>query len=279
MSNNQTDISNQEYTHYHASLIYITQAKYGSDWASLKHFHHFTEIFFVTNGSGSFTVENQTFPISKNDMIIVSPHIYHHEDSSLEGALEYIALGVDDFTLIHDNKEIPYFLQKFNHYKDDIEIYLNNILKESQNKEYGYQNICQSLLNIILSKIIRHSKYTLDITHNQTVPLNREAYQIKDYIDNNYCENITLDLLAQITNLNKYYISHIFKDTLGISPINYLIQKRLNVCKSLLKTSSLSISEISEAVGFSSQSYFTQTFKRYTDLTPNQYRQIHTKNK
>ena len=122
---------------------------------------------------------------------------------------------------------------------------------------------------------MRHIHNSIYNSNTKSLPFNREVSRIKEYIDTNYFENITLDSLANQTNLNKFYISHLFKDALGISPINYLNSKRLSVCKTLLKTSSLSISEISETVGFSSQSYFTQTFKKFTNMTPNQYRRLH----
>ena len=72
--------------------------------------------------------------------------------------------------------------------------------------------------------------------------------------------------------MNKYYMAHEFKKYMGISPINYLIERRIKECKSLLRTTSLSIAEISETVGFSSQSYFSQMFKKNTNMTPKQFR-------
>lgn len=71
-------------------------------------------------------------------------------------------------------------------------------------------------------------------------------------------------------------MSHEFKKYMHISPIQYLIERRIKECQSLLRTSSLSISEISETVGFSSQSYFSQIFKKTLGLTPLQYRQSNT---
>lgn len=279
MSNIHIDISSNKNTFQQSTLKYITHAKYGNDWTSLKHFHQYTEIFFVINGHGHFTVDNKTFSISKNDVIIVNPHIYHREDSSQEGALEYIALGIEDFLIQKENQEISYLYQNFDRYHHDIATCLDQILTESQNKEYGYECVCQNLLNAILIKIMRHFRHQPYHSHIQSKTMNRDVRQIKTYLDTHYYEDINLEFLAKQTNLNKYYISHLFKDALGISPINYLIHRRLNVCQSLLKTSSLSVSEISEAVGFASQSYFTQTFKKYTHLTPNQYRKINTKKK
>lgn len=78
--------------------------------------------------------------------------------------------------------------------------------------------------------------------------------------------------LPRRTNLNKYYLVHVFTRTYGISPINYLIGRRIGGAKRLLAESDYSISQIAQTVGFSSQSYFSQSFKRVTGQTPAQYR-------
>ena len=79
-------------------------------------------------------------------------------------------------------------------------------------------------------------------------------------------------MLASLSHMNKYYLVHAFTKCIGISPITYLLQKRIQEGKSLLESTSYSISQISAALGFSSQSYFSQAFKKATGKTPVQYR-------
>ena len=91
---------------------------------------------------------------------------------------------------------------------------------------------------------------------------------MKQYIDLHYQENITLDELSRLTYVNKYYLVHAFKKYIGLSPINYLISKRVEEAKVLLETTNYSVSQISDIVGFSSQSYFSQVFKKTMGTTP-----------
>ena len=119
----------------------------------------------------------------------------------------------------------------------------------------------------------------LSIVKSRNTFLNRECTQIKNYLDSNYSENITLDTLADITHMNKYYMAHAFTRYTGLSPINYLIQKRIQEGKSLLESTSHSIAQISIMLGFSSQSYFSQAFKKATGRTPVQYRNEFQKQK
>ena len=93
-------------------------------------------------------------------------------------------------------------------------------------------------------------------------------------IDANYAKNITLDLLAEITHINKFYLSHSFTEYVGTSPINYLMETRLAASKELLLSSSRSIAEVASSTGFSSQSYFSQIFRKNTGMSPLQYRKL-----
>ena len=90
---------------------------------------------------------------------------------------------------------------------------------------------------------------------------------------------MTLDKLAEVANINKYYLVHMFKNHTGMSPIEYLIAFRIKQAKYLLSHSDITVAEISLSVGFSSQSYFSKIFKRHTGLTPLKYRQMHNHHK
>lgn len=106
--------------------------------------------------------------------------------------------------------------------------------------------------------------------------LSKECALAKRYIDANYAKNITLDVLAEITHINKFYLAHSFTECMGQSPINYLTEKRLDASKQLLANSNLSVAQVASNTGFSSQSYFSQIFKKKVGITPQQYRKQST---
>ena len=64
-----------------AVLVNASSSHYEEDWPSIPHTHAFTELFYVSKGSGEFLIENQHFSIKKDDLIIVNPHIQHTEIS------------------------------------------------------------------------------------------------------------------------------------------------------------------------------------------------------
>ena len=95
---------------------------------------------------------------------------------------------------------------------------------------------------------------------------------IQNYIDENYHENLNLDLLAQQFSINKFYLQKQFKKKLGLSPNEYLTRIRLEKAKTLLRTTNDTVTQIAQEVGYTA-SYFDNVFKKYESVTPHIYRQ------
>lgn len=92
------------------------------------------------------------------------------------------------------------------------------------------------------------------------------------YISQNFSRNLTLDEVADHVHLNSAYFSTLFKQSTGSSFKEYLNMVRIEESKRLLSNTDYSIIDISLATGFEDQSYFSKVFKKYTGLTPKQYR-------
>lgn len=94
----------------------------------------------------------------------------------------------------------------------------------------------------------------------------------KAYIEQYYMLDLDLEKVASLCGYSSSYFSRSFRKYFGINFVQYLQQVRLDNAKQLLKTSSLTVAEISERTGFQSLSYFSTIFKRETGMAPNQYR-------
>ncbi|MDE6917967.1 MAG: AraC family transcriptional regulator [Lachnospiraceae bacterium] len=261
-------------------LLYVSTSKYEGDWQSILHSHTFSELFYVVRGSGSFITEGMEFPVCSNDMVVINPNVQHTEKSLRTAPLEYIVLGIEGLSFSFENiaaaQEGVYMqtafgdVYKYNTQRSNIYAYLNIMLEEIDKKQGNYESVCQKLLDVILLCMLRNNH--LSIVQGSNAFANRECIRIKNYLEANYAENITLDTLASLSHMNKYYMVHAFTRYVGVSPITYLLQKRIQEGKSLLESTTYSIAQISTTLGFSSQSYFSQAFKKSTGKTPNQYR-------
>ena len=72
--------------------------------------------------------------------------------------------------------------------------------------------------------------------------------------------------------MNKYHLSHTFQREYGISPISYLITRRIREGRHMLENTSYSLSQIAHSIGFSSPSYFSQSFRKAEGMSPAEYR-------
>jgi len=102
----------------------------------------------------------------------------------------------------------------------------------------------------------------------------RAVAQALEFIHQNYAQDLALSDIAAAVHLSPFYLARLFKQTLGVSPYQHVIQVRVNNARSLLAAGPGrgSLAEIASAVGFSDQSHLTRHFKRITGVTPRQFR-------
>lgn len=255
-------------------LRYVSISKYEGDWQSIPHTHQFTELFYVLRGKGVFYIEDEIVPVEADDLMIINPHIEHTEKTLPNDPMEYIVFGVEGlaFAFEDDNVEDPKGYSSYSYSSDESQMldFAQLMVKEFHDKKPGFETLCHGLLQVLLVYISR--KQHLNVIPDTSFRLSKECALAKRYIDANYSKNITLDTLAEITHINKFYLTHIFTECMGQSPINYLTEVRLAASKQQLATSNMSIAQVASNNGFSSQSYFSQIFKKKIGVTPQQYR-------
>ncbi|WP_377864746.1 bifunctional transcriptional activator/DNA repair enzyme AdaA [Bacillus sp. R86525] len=105
-----------------------------------------------------------------------------------------------------------------------------------------------------------------------TLPNEEWIDQIKEYIQNHYCDALTLDILAEMCHGSPYHLQRTFKKIVGISPIEYIQQCRITKATEYLSHTNQSIMEISIAVGIENPEYFATLLKKKIGFTPTEYR-------
>lgn len=251
-------------------LLYITRSAYDKGWHSITHTHHFTELFYIVSGKGSFVLPSHEIPVQKNDLVVINPNVEHTERSNHQDSLKYIALGIEGISFSLTKEDNPYGLFTYKDDEDDILHQLNNLLTEVKDKKLDYERVCRNIIEILITKLLRMKEVKLEKSTAEKI--NHSIALAQYYMTQNFQDPITLDILAKVSNINKYYLAHLFKEEVGMTPIRYLNEVRVKEAKVLLETTDLTIGEIANIAGFSSQSFFTQAFKRETDLTPSQFR-------
>lgn len=254
-----------------AKLLTVASYRYGSDWHSVPHTHNHTELFFIVGGKGQFLIQDQAFPVDASKLVLINPNVAHTEASLNAQPLEYIVLGIGGIELAAGENSNGQFriLEHFD--RTEIALCLRNILREMELKNTGYEDVCQAYMEILIVRLMRQMALTVPVAP-QVVHSNRQCAAVRRYIDLHYKEPLTLELLAEEAHMNKYYLSHAFKEEYGIPPINYMIDRRISESKYLLTETDLSMSQIARLLGFSSLSYFSQVFRKTQGISPMEYR-------
>jgi AraC family transcriptional regulator len=144
---------------------------------------------------------------------------------------------------------------------------------ELQSRGMMGQLYVESLAQILVIHLLRHySTVTQPIASPNSSFTRTQLQQAIDYIHIYLNRDLSLAELARVVNVSPTYFASLFKQTIGISPHQYVIQQRVERAKIMLKKTDLAIADIALQVGFSSQSHLTQQFKRLTGITPKQVR-------
>ena len=250
-------------------LLYASHAQYSQDWNSSLHTHRCAEVFFITGGHGRFRTRQGDIPVTIRDVVIVNANVPHTEVSQLESPLAYTVLGVEGLGTLAGAE--GYTMLHLHTGWEELVLCLRLMLQEAEGALPGHEAVCQNLLEVVMIRLGRQRDITL--SGEAAGPRSsRECDLVRRYIDNHFKENLTLDQLAQMAHLSKYYLVHAFRREFGASPISYLIGRRIEESRFLLRETDHTLSLIAEILGFSSLSYFSQCFRRVEGVSPMEYR-------
>ena len=221
------------------------------------HMHNCYEIIYILSGSGTVVIGDKTYPIVQDMYCIVSPQTYHAE--RFEGYGEVLFIGFE-----YSNKELIPQNCVYRAADMSMLIYFRKIIDEYKQQSAEYEFAARALLDLLLVTAIRDtggaSRKCKDIEY------------IKTYIEQYSNQKINFGQLAKLSGYSYDYFRHVFKQRFGVSPQEYLIDARLENAKRLLKSTSLTCTEIAYNCGFSSAAQMSLLFKRKFGASPVAYK-------
>ncbi|GBG06947.1 AraC family transcriptional regulator [Paenibacillus agaridevorans] len=232
-------------------------------------------MLLIEKGEGRFEVGGTTIEGKEGMLLFYQRGIWHREDS-LKHPFHSIYIGFDNLRIrrlendfFFDRDAVPVL-----HLGEHFPVVRSLMLKcldAFYSNEPESRTIADHLLGILFAKLsgIAHYKGQNDKTERAG---GDAVLTARRYIEERYREPITLDRLAEVAYVNKYYLAHSFKEQLGQSPIQFLIRYRLEVACYYLRATERSIGEIAEQVGYQSEPSFYHLFRRVIGVTPLQYR-------
>lgn len=209
--------------------------------------------------------------------LAMSPN-FSHEENTENGFTRYMAIFINKefFEEIYKkyDKTINEYRWKQFLVPKEIMMYLKKFMAENEEKKNEYKEIQNALAFIITNEIVRaliNSDIGCKVIKEET-----SIEKAINYMHQNFENKITVKKLANVCNMSESYFIKCFKEETGKSPIEYLINIRLNKARKLLRDSNLSITEISLKCGFYSNSHFSSCFLRKNKITPSKYRNLYS---
>lgn len=207
---------------------------------------------------------------------ILPSHIPHQAKCSTKNHFSVLAVDFTKMSSIADEdideKSIELMPQVaiFDPVVDRIEQLLALEMKNTQASPLLYIDSLMTALSVHLLRQYRTRSTRL--RENFTGLNSHQLRPAVDYIHAHLAENISLQTISQVVGMSQYHFVRCFKQAIGISPYQYLIQQRIERAKQLLQKSQLPLTEIAISCGFANQSHFTTCFKQQTGATPRYFR-------
>ena len=266
-------------------IVYQADSPIKITYANIKeypiHWHNSIEILYVLRGSINVNVDTDSFELLEKEMEIINVDESHRIYSDKDNRVLIFHIDPSFFEKYYKDINNVFFYtnstddgaQEGEEY-DLLRNFLAKLLCEAVQKLDDYDKEVESILIDLLYHLINNFHYLTyerEELKSNTEQLAR-YHRISKYIFNNYDSNITLQEIAKKEFLSPHYLSHEIKNATGNSFTDLVNQTRVEESVKLLLDSDLSISDISDEVGFSHVRYLNKNFKNYYDCTPLQYR-------
>lgn len=229
-----------------------------------------TSLVFIKEGRGESIIENVTYSVREGDLLICHPLVPFQLSSSADHPLAFMHFtfsiqvhGKNKGQLL-DAGQCPVVPLR-NHLRA-MGHYFEAIVHEYEHPSAGSAEIANSLMKTVTIMLIR-------MLEAMKVPEYTSITEtVKDYIQSHFEQELSLNDLAELVYVSPYHLVHTFKNDVGMAPIQYLIHCRIEEAKRLLRSTELSVSDISNRVGYPNSNYFNQIFKKMVGVTPGKFR-------
>ncbi len=257
------------------------------------HLHDFDELVMITKGHGLHFTESEEYTICAGDVFFIKPGITHGyrntEDLELINVLYYqnnLSVPINDLRKMPGYRalfELEPALRQKDGFKSKLQLSLEElddmcrivdlIDEEIHGGKSGSIFLATSYLMQLIGQLSRRYEEKPSL---QKLPLMRLS-SVFSFIENNYTEEISLDEMAKSANMSKSTLIRAFRKTTGYTPLDYILRLRINKASEVLRHPDSSVTEAACSSGFHDSNYFSRQFRRFTGVSPREYRDMSRK--
>jgi AraC-like DNA-binding protein len=256
-------------------VLWTARYDYQPHWRLERHHHNYFQMIYFLSGSGCFFMEDKEYPLSQDMVFLIKPHQMH-------GLSALSAVKTLDIKFIVNDPHLKRSLMRTRPFvveKDSAIPHLfEKIRWEGEHKGYLFRDLCRNYLMQMLILYLRRdggnamSQGPVEegrdgLPENDT--LIRRAIEL---IKSQYAEYLGLRAMARHLGVSDRHLRARFKESVGVSPIRYLVRYRVEMAKNLISYSDYALKVVAELVGFKNIHHFTRVFHEATGETPGAWR-------
>jgi len=252
------------------------------------HEHEFVELVVITGGMGVHVTEAEAFPILAGDVFVIPLGQAHSYQETESLALYNILFDPQRLQMpLADLRGLPGYHALFaleprfrrqHRFQSRLRLDLEQIAHVTEHLERMRKDLAQQKPGYRFLGLARLMELIgfLSRCYSQTrMPTSRSLLRIGEvitHLETHYADPISLAELARMAHMSDRSLLRAFQETLGHSPIDYLLRCRVRRAAELLRQGDLRMTEVAFAVGFSDSNYFSRQFRRIMGLSPREFR-------
>ncbi|MGE4549050.1 MAG: AraC family transcriptional regulator [Intestinibacillus sp.] len=258
-------------------LVYVSKIEQAASiHPRVMHAHEdLVEIVLITGGSGEYSIGGVRHKVQRGNLAIYNSGVVHDELSGPDVLIgSYCCAvgglrieGLRENALISDKGSPVFSVDEAQCAR--LESLMDLMFSELVSGQGGGEETSHHLLLALLT-------CCWHVTHGE---VREEEYggnvlgtRIKTYIDTHFSEDISLQSISDQLNVSPYYLSHVFKDMTGYSPLQYIVRRRIGEAQTLLISTNYPVTRIASMVGYDNPSHFNLLFAKNVGMTPRKYR-------
>ena len=231
------------------------------------------QLLYIAAGKGEFYFKGSKEPtiVTKGNMILFRPgepqvYYYYAVDKTEVYWVHFTGWKVEEYL---ERYELPHDENVFyTGVSPDYPWIYNQMIRELQLQRVNHEDMISLYMHHIFITINRYIKERRETKNDTINDIERAAHYFKD----NYNKQISIEQYAAEHLMSVNWFIHSFKSVMKMSPMQYIISLRIAMAKGYLENSTKNIAEISNEVGYENALYFSRLFRKYTGMTPTEYR-------
>lgn len=253
-----------------------------------KVFHEDIEFKYFYEGSSTLCIGTENIIVQPGDVVVINPYEFHAtvSNADVKGKYHIIVVGLDFFGSENSYMDLRYlFLHQrtriINHIRGDERLcrLIERAAVEATEKKEHYENVVRGIMLELFSLLLRNYRdaSASDYPDGKAIRRYRTIYPAIHMIRADCNTEHTVDELALACNVSKYHFCRIFKEATGMSAVEYRNETRLQTAEILIKTTDMTVAEISRSCGFDDPAYFSRCYKNKYGISPLKKRAILSK--